>query len=148
LSRQRLKLTVTVYAVPVAQPRQQQTIVAGHAHNYTPADNPVNSYKASLRQEIIKAGLTRVMDGPIYLAATFYLPRPKRLMRKKDPDGPMPHARRPDRDNLEKATMDALSRFVWRDDAQVCDGPIRKFYAEKKGLPRVELVIQELSKTA
>ena len=139
-----MRLTLTVYAVPVAQPRQQETIVNGHVHNYTPADNPVNSYKASLRKAAIDAGLTSVMDGPIVLQWWAYLPRPKRLMRAKDPDGPIPHTVKPDTDNIMKATKDALSKMVWRDDCQVFDEHGIKFYAEKVGLPRVELVIEQL----
>ena len=35
---------------------------------------------------------------------------------------------KPDRDNLEKSTLDALYGWLWRDDAQVVDGVVSKRY--------------------
>lgn len=36
------------------------------------------------------------------------------------------HIKKPDRDNLDKAVLDALTGIFWIDDCQVCDGRIRK----------------------
>lgn len=137
----------TVLAVPVAQPRQRQRVVKGKAGsfaaNYTPTKHPVNAFKATVRQALKESGeLTAPIEGPVVLECRFYLPRPKRLMRKKDPAGAIPHTAKPDRDNLEKSLMDALKGLAWRDDSQVFDGPVSKWYAEKDGLPRVEVEIR------
>lgn len=35
---------------------------------------------------------------------------------------------KPDRDNVEKSTADALNGIIWRDDAQLVDGRISKRY--------------------
>jgi Holliday junction resolvase RusA-like endonuclease len=137
-------LKLTVYTVPVAQPRQRMTIVAGHVHNYTPADSPVNTYKADLRRAVRDAGLSQVIDAPVRLTWRAYLPRPKRLMRRSDPDGPVPHTSKPDLDNIAKATRDALNRLAWRDDSLLYEETGAKYYCEKDGLPRVELEIEEL----
>jgi len=68
-------------------------------------------------------------DGPLSVSIDFFFPRPKCLSRKKDPIGYIPHAGRPDRDNLEKATTDAMTQLgFWKDDGQVCAGEVRKFY--------------------
>ena len=139
------EIRLTVDTVPVAQPRQRAGVIAGHAHNYTPAKHPVNAYKAAVQFAACQAGLPRpLLEGPLVVSLAFYLPRPKRLMRKKDPDGPIPHAARPDRDNLEKSTYDALNKLVWRDDSQVYRGVVAKYYHEKDGHPRVEMVIKEM----
>ena len=139
------EIRLTVDTVPVAQPRQRVGVIAGHAHNYTPAKHPVNAYKAAVQVAAREAGLPQpLLDGPLVVAMTFYLPRPKRLMRKKDPNGPIPHSAKPDRDNLEKSTCDALNGLVWRDDSQVYKGVVAKFYHEKNGHPRVEMVIEEM----
>ncbi len=136
-------LRITVPAVPVAQPRQRHAVIGGHVRNYTPAKHPVQDFKATLRMAAQETGLPpSVLEGPIEFEAMFYLPRPKRLMRKKDPEGPIPHSSKPDRDNLEKSTVDALNGLVWRDDAQIYDGRVSKWYCEKNGRPRVELVIK------
>lgn len=136
-----------VCAVPVAQPRQRHTVINGYIHNYTPKTHPVNAYKAAVMAVAAEAGVKPV-DGPVQVDVRFYLPRPKRLMRKKDPDGPIPHTSRPDVDNLWKSTADALKDIAWRDDSQVCRTRAAKFYAEKNGVPRVEITITELQEVA
>jgi len=76
-------------------------VIAGRVRNYTPATHPVNGYKAALILAAKEAGV-RPLDGPLRVIVRFYLPRPKRLMRRKDPSGPIPHTSRPDIDNLWK----------------------------------------------
>lgn len=137
-------IKLTVPAVPVAQPRQRHAVIGGHVRNYTPTDHPVQAYKATVRLAARDFGLVEPIEGPVRVDIDFYLPRPKRLMRRKDPPGPIPHTAKPDRDNLEKATTDALKGLLWRDDSQICDGRVRKWYAEKNGTPRVEIRVQEI----
>lgn len=69
--------------------------------------------------------------------------RPKRLMRKSDPEGRVPHLGRPDVDNVAKAVMDALTKAgVIRDDAQVCGLHATKAYAGKSEGPCVEVTMR------
>lgn len=135
---------LVVPGVPVAQPRQRNRafIVNGKAvsHNYTPRTDPVQLYKASIRLAAEQAGLPPTpWDAPISLHVVFYHPRPKRLMRKRDPDGPIPHIVKPDNDNSIKAVKDALNGILWRDDCLIWDESVRKFYHEKGGRPRTEI---------
>lgn len=136
-------MKIVVPVVPVAQPRQRHAVIGGAVRNYTPADHPVNAYKAALILAAKQAG-ARPIDGPVRVDIDFFLPRPKRLMRRKDPDGPLRHAARPDVDNLWKSTADALRGIAWRDDAQVCATLARKWYCEKNGTPRVEITVSEI----
>ena len=47
-------------------------------------------------------------------------------------DAPKRHIVKPDRDNLVKSCLDALTTLgMWRDDCQVCDGETRKIYVEE-----------------
>jgi Holliday junction resolvase RusA-like endonuclease len=85
--------------IPEPQPRPR---LSKQGHTCTP---PVaGAWKAG-----VKAGFTSRLKPkagiPLYLAARFYLPRPKRIK----PDGVMPHTSKPDLDNLLKSTMDALT---------------------------------------
>jgi len=74
------------------------------------------------------------LSGPVRLMVSFIFPRPARLMRKKDPDGLIPHTSKPDSDNCMKAVMDALTQIgMWRDDSQVCNQTVTKSYAGKNG---------------
>ena len=80
------------------------------------------------------------LTGPLIVDFIFIIPRPGRLNRKSDPDGLIPCPARPDRDNLQKGTQDALSDF-WIDDGQIFDGRTAKFYAEKGGDARIIVTI-------
>src|SRR6185312_877699 len=44
-----------------------------------------------------------LLDCPLRVCITFLFPRPKCLMRRKDPEGRVPHTAKPDVDNLSKA---------------------------------------------
>lgn len=81
---------------------------------------------------------TTPLQGPVGVDILAVLPRPRRLCRRKDPDGLIWAPRRPDSDNIRKAVLDALKRH-WADDGQVVDGATRKVYAERDGLPRLEV---------
>lgn len=139
-------LRLIIPGVPVAQPRQRHAVIGGHARNYTPRTHPVQVYKAAVRLNVAHAMLAKGLApvaGPVILEARFYLPRPKYLCRRKDPDGPILHGGAPDYDNLVKALQDALKGVAWRDDGQVAGytGTPRKWYTEKLGAPRTELAI-------
>lgn len=82
------------------------------------------------------------MEGPVYLSLTFYMPMPESWSaKKKQRMNGQPHTTKPDRDNLEKGVCDAFNKIIWRDDGQVCDGPIRKFYSFE---PRIEVIVEPL----
>lgn len=70
--------------------------------------------------------------GPIQLDIEFRFSRPKAHYLKSGlrPNAPMYHTGKPDRDNCEKAVMDALTTLgMWKDDGQVCAGEVTKVYA-------------------
>jgi Holliday junction resolvase RusA-like endonuclease len=70
--------------------------------------------------------------GPVYLMANIYFERPQYMLANKWPDGPIWHTAKPDRDNLDKGITDPLQEAgLYRDDSQICDGAIRKWYAAR-----------------
>lgn len=73
------------------------------------------------------------LGGPISIPwMEFLFPRPKRLDRKRDPDGLIPHTSKPDLDNLTKAVLDALTEVgFWRDDSQVYSASCSKYYVAR-----------------
>jgi len=46
---------------------------------------------------------------------------------------------RGDRDNVEKAILDACNGYLWADDKQVIDGPTRVY---RKGEPSIEISVR------
>lgn len=71
------------------------------------------------------------LTGPVRLDIEFRFKRPKSHFLKTGlrSDAPFFHIGKPDRDNLEKAVMDALTTLgMWKDDGQVCVGEVKKIY--------------------
>lgn len=105
------------------------------------------------KSQVILAGATwrprHPIEGPVQMRLIFWMKRPKSLMRNKDPEGPILHTKKPDKENLEKPIMDALTNDGWfQDDCQVCFGKTVKFYHAKTGSPGAELYIDTLNDSA
>jgi Holliday junction resolvase RusA-like endonuclease len=80
-----------------------------------------------------------VLEGPVRLTIAFYLPRPKKFQRR----GVNPaHLTAPDWDKLSRGVSDALTHVVYRDDKQVVEAVIGKFYAGVDETPRVEIRVE------
>lgn len=138
-------INFTVYGAPVSQPRQRHRVMVKNgkafATNYTPAKDPVQSWKSFIRDAAEKAGAA-VLMGPVRMSIEFYLPRPQALSRKKDPEGAIPHAGAKDVDNLYKAVADCLIGICYQDDKQIAEARIAKLYHEKSGAPRAIIEVR------
>jgi Holliday junction resolvase RusA-like endonuclease len=141
-----LVIRFTVPAVPVAQPRQRHRRVTANGrtvvHNYTPARHPVTDFKATVRMVARSAHAGPPLDGPLSLAVVFVLPRPARLRWKKRP---MPRCCHPSKPDVVKAVTDALNGLLRRDDSQLADLRVRKWYASGDEPPGIELYLRRLS---
>ena len=85
------------------------------------------------------------LDGPLVVIVTFYMPRPKRLMRKSDREGAVWFQSKPDCDNLAKSALDCLTELRWwGDDSQVASLLINKCYHAKGGLPGMVMIVDRM----
>lgn len=88
------------------------------------------------------------LQGPIRCDITFWMPRPKSHFRSNGelkPNAPHWHISRGDRDNLDKAVLDALTQLgMWDDDSQVCCGEVSKRYGSAIGRPGAQITIEAL----
>ena len=142
------ELHITVYGTAKPQPRGKPYNRGSHAGVYDPGT--AAGWKALvLQQARATPGFPdSPLEGPLRIQTRFFLRRPKRLCRKRDPHGPIPHGPiphgvKPDRDNLDKAVLDALKQAgLYTDDCQVCQGPPEKWYCERGGVPRAEIVVE------
>lgn len=129
----------TIYIVPV--PKGRPRLNKFSKTIYTP--KTTSDYENEIREAVIRqwgvdANYPVYPRGyPLRVDIDFVFPRPKRLMRHKDPDGLIWCDPKPDRDNLDKAVLDALKGVLWEDDCLPVTGMVQKFYAEKDGDPRV-----------
>lgn len=145
-----MQLEFIVYAVPVAQPRQRHRIIQAKGKlfttNYTPAKDPVNSFKFIVKETSRQAlAGAPPYSGPLGMDLDIFLPRPKRLDTKNAPPGPQWHYGKKDVDNLFKSVADALMGVAYNDDGQICHATIKKYYHERSGRPRVSVRIWELT---
>ena len=97
----------------------------------------------------------RPITGPVSVTIDFYMPRPKshyrtgRYADQLKPDAPVRHTTGGgpyggDRDNLEKAVTDCLTKLgFWKDDGQVCAGEVRKFWSNGKS--GAKIIISEIT---
>lgn len=139
-----------VPGVPVAAPRVKATIRGAHAGVYTPTktstgkSNGVAEFKATIRMAARAITTGPLLDGPLRVDLEFVFPRQSNKIWK---NRPMPRYRKttkPDRDNLDKICMDALTGVLWVDDNQVCDGRITKWHAAGDESPHVLITVSRL----
>jgi Holliday junction resolvase RusA-like endonuclease len=102
------------------------------------------SYKATIIQLAREVGITP-MEGPIRISVTAYMPRPKRLCRKSDPQGILPAECKPDWDNIGKIVSDALNGVAYADDSQIVEGYVRKQYHAVGGVPSTVVDVQGMT---
>lgn len=139
--------------MPVAQPRARATGRGGHVRMYSPTTiktatgkkpHPIVQFKHAVLAAFLAHG-GRLIEGPVAVSWVAVFPRPKAMLAKKFCDGRIPHAKKPDRDNIDKAIMDALKGYAWRDDCQVSDGGrLVKRYAGRAESPHVTITIDEV----
>lgn len=126
---------------PRPQPRVKARIHGKHATVYDPGT--ADDWKG----DVIRAGAPlrpkEPLEGPVSIRILFFLKRPKRLYRKKDPDVAPIASSGPDLDNLVKATLDALQADGWfRNDSQVAQIRAQKRYHTKTGHPGADVSVE------
>lgn len=151
-------IELRIPAVPVAQPRVRAAFrkgkgaAKGQVSMYTPTkiknadgtkkDHPIVAFKSTVRMAFERKYSGAPYGLPLRVDCCFVMPRPQKLLRKTDPEGRIPHAQKPDRDNLDKAILDALKGLSWVDDSQISSGLIEKWWAAKNEGPHAIVVIR------
>lgn len=137
-----INVSFVVPLPPRGQGRARAAVVAGRAKMYKPAQS--RRWEDQVALVASQHMPADVIEGPVRVDVLAVVPRPQRLLRRRDPDGPIWCTAKPDADNVAKSVLDALKRH-WRDDSQVVDVRCRKVYAERSGLPRVEVRVARAS---
>lgn len=140
------EIRIHVPAVPVAQPRARATAINGRPRMYeAKKEHAIHAFKSTVRMAARQAYSGAPLEGPLKVDATFVFPRPGRLRWKTRPMPREPHASKPDRDNCDKAILDALKGLAFVDDGQVCAGQIEKWIAAGDEQPHVTVIIRPLT---
>lgn len=135
-----------LFAVP-GQPNGKGRPKFARQGTFTRAYTPEKtvSYENLVKIAYGKASGYRFPDrAMIYIQIRAYYTIPKSVSLKKRQamlDGTIRPIIKPDYDNIGKIVCDALNGIAYRDDSQIVDGIVRKFYSD---IPRVEVLIKEV----
>jgi Holliday junction resolvase RusA-like endonuclease len=140
---------------PVAQPRVRVGTIGGHARAFNPTTvktalgrkpHPIVEFKHAIKTTIAAVVAGRpLMTGAVRVDLEFVFPRPASITKKTKPNPSIPHTKKPDRDNLDKAVLDSLTGVLWVDDCQVCEGSLKKRIAAAGEQPGVRIVVIDLT---
>lgn len=85
-----------------------------------------------------------LQDEMLEIDCTFVFNRPNYMYAKKYAAGRIPHTKRPDVDNLVKATNDVLQATnIIKDDSQIYYLSCRKYYSAKEEGPSITIQIKK-----
>lgn len=129
----------TIPGIPVPQGR------ARRGRGKTMYDPPKSrAYKEYVSLVAMKHKPKELYEEALFMRAKIYRPIPK-SMTKKDRKLAIAGIKRPivkpDNSNYIKGIEDALNGIIYKDDSQIVDHDISKFYSDD---PRVEIEIREL----
>lgn len=132
----------TVYGEPVAQGRPRASTINGHVKMYDPKKS--REFKQYVRLVASQHRPQELLTGPLKMKVKVFKPTLKSFSQKKKAaaeKGEIRPTTKPDVDNYIKSVFDGLNQVIWKDDSQVVDLQVSKFYSEN---PRIEVEIEEI----
>jgi Holliday junction resolvase RusA-like endonuclease len=138
-----------VPGIPIALPRERATVayfrqggqLKAYAKLYTPEDSDIADYKRAIASSVSVSYAGDVMVCPVSVIVDFIMPRPKSLIWVRKPMVRLPCRDVPDVDNLFKAVADALTGALWKDDRQIWECRLRKYYAAGDERPHTKVMV-------
>ena len=137
-----MKVKFTVYGEPQGKGRPRFSKVANHVKTRTPDETILyeNLIQTEFRRQ---CGNVRFSDeDQLDMRILAFYQIPSSVSKKKTRqmlDRVIRPTQKPDWDNIGKVVADSLNQVAYRDDAQVVDSQVRKFYSDQ---PRIEVTIQ------
>lgn len=125
----------TVTGVPKGKARPRIT----SRGNFTPQDT--KDYQSLIGFRFIQEfGKIEPLQGPLYVCIFAHLPIPESYSKKRkfELEGKFCTVK-PDADNIAKSVCDALNNIAYKDDNQIVELSVYKFYSSE---PRVEILIK------
>lgn len=134
----------TILGEPQGKGRPRFSMIAGHVHARTPEQTATYENLVKLEYRAQCGNYKFPDDAELAMRITAFYGVPKSDSKKKAAaklGGEIRPTKKPDMDNVVKVIADALNGYAYRDDTQIVDCLIRKFYSET---PRVEVSLEEL----
>ena len=138
-----MRVDFCILGEPQGKGRPRFSTVCGHVKPRTPE-------KTVLYENLVKTEYRRQTNGIRFpenamldVRVIAYYSIPKSVSKKKR-QAMLGHqirpTKKPDADNIQKVICDSLNGLAYRDDAQIVDCQVRKFYSDR---PRVVVTILE-----
>lgn len=139
LAARETALSFTVWGIAQPKGSTRAFVPQGWTRAVVTAANPKTKGWQELVAEAALGAMPSptLIDGPVSLSVSFYLPRPKSIKART-----VPHTTKPDLDKLVRAVKDGLTRIVWRDDAQVVEVKAWKQYAPPTMTPHALITVE------
>ena len=137
-------ISFTVYGEPVAQGRPRATTINGQVRMYDPKKS--REFKDYVKLVASEYRPEQLLEGPLYLEVKIFKPSLKSFSKKKKvaaERGEVRPTTKPDVDNYVKSIKDACNKVIWKDDSQIVDLHVSKFYSEN---PRIEIKVKPVEK--
>ena len=133
-----MEVRFTVFGDPHGKGRHR----TGKGREYTPEKTVL--YENLVKTEYQRQSRVRFPDEAMLDVRIFaYYAIPKSVSKKKRQamlDHKIRPTKKPDADNVCKVICDSLNKIAYRDDTQIVDCMVRKFYSDR---PRVVVSIRE-----
>lgn len=138
-----MRTQVCIYGEPQGKGRPRFSTVCGHVKTRTPDQTAIyeNLVKTEYRNQ---SGVRFPDDAMLDVRVMAYYTIPKSISKKKRQamlDHKVRPTKKPDFDNIGKVICDSLNGIAYRDDAQIVDAQVRKFYSDT---PRVVVIITDI----
>lgn len=120
---------LVLHTEPLPKERPRATVMGGHARIYTPRKTAEYEKKIGDAWKSMHDGGPET--GPVSVRMAFVMPIPKSATKKAKQDMENRRIRpvvKPDADNLAKAVLDGLNGIAYRDDNQIVDLSVSKYY--------------------
>lgn len=135
-------IRLTIPGEPVAQGRPRFSRRGKYVSTYDPPKS--RGYKEYIKQIARQELHIEPLTGSIRINVKVYRGIQKsgsKLTRRKKQDGIIRPTVKPDTDNYYKAVSDALTGILWKDDNQIVEIHVGKWYSDQ---PRVEIEVEEI----
>jgi Holliday junction resolvase RusA-like endonuclease len=138
-----MRTQVCIYGEPQGKGRPRFSTVCGHVKTRTTDQTVIyeNLVKTEYRNQ---SGVRFPDDAMLDVRVMAYYTIPKSISKKKRQamlDHKVRPTKKPDFDNIGKVICDSLNGIAYRDDAQIVDAQVRKFYSDT---PRVVVIITDI----
>ena len=137
-----MRARFVVYGEPQGKGRPKFSKVGDHVKTRTPDQKVIyeNLIKTEHRSQC--NGLQFPDQAQLDMRVMAFYQMPSSVSKKKRQqmlDQKIRPTKKPDADNILKVVADSLNQIAYRDDAQIVDTQVRKFYSDR---PRIEVLIR------